>query len=341
MDKDAGNVVPIKNARRSCAVKPEGLETIMNAMQDAATCHVSLMDGLVSRLTKNIDMDFFDRNGFRGFLIDVVNCIASDEEIIQEWLKDKLDSWEEWSGYNESLFCTQRGTDQQVLSEAAYRVVTDTSRSDVIGFAASIYWLTSGKYCYEKIPSVEDILKSAVWANYDSAGKRALVDEISTDNLPAWFVRRMIDDVWYFSAIMANGDFIIFNSIDSVFEQDGLHAIIDQDSIGGDPYLTRPINEYERQVISKNRMEIFVKNIKEVRGVDGSLWLDAEIAEKSAYERYRTKISINKKYIMACIDAADGWSLVRFSIRSLRLKKEKQDIIDLNEAVMFFEISDT
>jgi len=345
MNKSTGNIVSIDLARKKT---PESLGDIIEFISNVATYHISLLEGFVSQLVRGMNIDFFDRNGFRGFLVDVVNCIINDEDVINDRLQDMLNFYKERQSVAAACSllgesCREEKTDNKILSEMTYRNLTESfDCNDFVFFAASIFWLTSGKYCHEKIPSTLDILRTVVRMNYDYDNERFIEQEQAINNLPAWFVRRMIDDVWQFAAIMADGEFIVFDNIFSIVEDDDLfQAIINQDSFGSVQHLNRPVDEYQRHVIRNGNMELLIKLIKEVNGADGSIWLDAEISENSAYERNRRNVSINKSHIIDYIDRDDGWSLVRFPVRVLRLVKEKREIIDLHKAVMFFEIADT
>lgn len=296
--------------------------------------------GLVNRLVPYVDIDFFDADGLRGFLVDVINYIINDEESIHEWITSQLTDGSRVYG---ELFPGEPKTKEERLSQTAYNILTSSGfRKDVLEFAASVFWVISGDYGHEKQIAIDDFIAGAIIRNYDYETEFSRTLGSALSHLPTWFVHRTMNDTWFFAAIMTNGDLVEFASLDRIVNDDGLYADI---TVAADKSIDdSDIHEYSKKAIIDNRMSILVKNIVSRIASDGTIWMDAELVGTSAYDICRRpNVSINAKHVIHSQKMAgeDDATMIYFPVPSLRIPKEECSALRLCDVVMVFETADT
>lgn len=337
--------------------KPPTLTTdkVLEAFHEVVMYPHVFIQGLVNELVPYVNKDFLDVDRLRGFLIDVINCIHDDNEILQEWIT--ANSMDDSEDYMMSLFQAKPKTKNERLSDIAYSIITGARLSrnlatkfnqpgsgvaNVIEFSASVLWIINGDYVHEKPIDIGDFISGAIIRNYDFEADFDETLDNSLFCLRAWFVLRMMSDIWHFAAIMADGDMVEFEHLNAVEDDKGLYAHIDAGSCVS--VTDEDVQEYGRKVIANKQMSIQVKNIVLRNASDGSVWMDAKIIEGSAYNIYRTDVSINVKHVFRSHESTreKGVTILYFDIQSLRTpKKEYDGALRLCDVVMFFDIADT
>lgn len=338
-----------KKSINQSSIQSLSLEDVFNILQQIA---LSSRENLFEMLIKSDDsflVELWDIDGFRGFIIDVINTLKVKSSEIQSWIYNQITNDSKGLHNHEQIDVNLEKIFSQKVYEIAVNGVDIENKTDgCFAFAASLYWVAHGFYDGEEPLLLNHFIHGIISRNYDFEKHHIEITRNSLSLCSTWFSKKMIKEEGHFAVLMMDGNIIEFSHMNSIsilkknqpyYGQLAAHLELPEKYVINSDLLKK----YKKRLIKNNLMVIDLKNVLHRKSSNGERWIDGEIKEPS-YRIGGPYVSINLKHVLRLEEHENTAYRLFINVNDLDLPDqpfpddEESVTILLKEAVMFFDM---